>query len=132
MELSLDTRAVHAGRADLAPLGVHALPLDLSTTNPLPGVEAGGLSYEAIATGGHPTEGGNVYQRLWNPTVARFEEALAELEHTAEAVAFSTGMAAVTAVVLAASREGGGRHVVAVRPLYGGTDHLLATGLLDV
>ena len=132
MELSLDTRAVHAGRADLGALGVHALPLDLSTTNPLPGVEAGGLSYEAIATGGHPTEGGHVYQRLWNPTVARFEEALAELEHTEEAVAFSTGMAAVTAAVLAASREGGGRHVVAVRPLYGGTDHLLASGLLDV
>ncbi len=132
MELSLDTRAVHAGRADLGALGVHALPLDLSTTNPLPGVEAGGLSYEALATGGHPTEGGHVYQRLWNPTVARFEEALAELEHTEEAVAFSTGMAAVTAAVLAASREGGGRHVVAVRPLYGGTDHLLASGLLDV
>ena len=132
MELSLDTVAVHAGRADLGALGVHAPPLDLSTTNPLPGVEAGGLSYEAIATGGHPTEGGHVYQRLWNPTVARFEEALAELEHTEEAVAFSTGMAAVTAVVLAASRDGAGRHVVAVRPLYGGTDHLLASGLLDV
>jgi methionine-gamma-lyase len=40
-------------------------------------------------------------------------------------------MAAVTAAVLAASREHG-RHVVAVRPLYGGTDHLLASGLLDV
>lgn len=132
MELSLDTRAVHAGRADLGALGVHAPPLDLSTTNPLPGVESGGLSYEAIATGGHPTEGGHVYQRLWNPTVARFEESLAELEHTAEAVAFSTGMAAVSAAVLAASREGDGRHVVAVRPLYGGTDHLLASGLLDV
>lgn len=132
MDLALDTRAVHAGRADLGALGVHAPPLDLSTTNPLPGVEAGGLSYEATATGGHPTEGGHVYQRLWNPTVARFEQALAELEHTAEAVAFSTGMAALTATVLAASREGGGRHVVAVRPLYGGTDHLLASGLLDV
>jgi methionine-gamma-lyase len=132
MELSLDSRAVHAGRADLTGLGVHALPLDLSTTNPLPGVESGGASYEAMATGGHPGEGGLVYQRLWNPTVARFEEALADLEHTAESVAFSTGMAAVTAVVLAAKAEGGGRHVVAVRPLYGGTDHLLASGLLDV
>jgi len=33
---SLQTRAVHAGRADLGGLGVHALPLDLSTTYPLP------------------------------------------------------------------------------------------------
>ena len=129
---SLDTLAVHAGRADLSGLGVHALPLDLSTTNPLPTIDAGGASYEAMATGGHPTEGGMVYQRLWNPTVARFEDAMASLEHTDAAVAFSTGMAAVTAAVLASTGVGRGRHVVAVRPLYGGTDHLLASGMLGV
>ena len=124
--------AVHAGRDDLTALGVHAPPLDLSSTNPLPDVDCGGASYEAMATGGHPTEGGNVYARLWNPTVARFETALAALEGTEEAVAFSSGMAAVTASVLAARVERGGSHVVAVRPLYGGTDHLLASGLLGV
>lgn len=129
---SLDTLAVHAGRADLSGLGVHALPLDLSTTNPLPTIDAGGASYESMATGGHPTEGGLVYQRLWNPTVARFEEAMATLEHTDAAVAFATGMAAVTAAVLASTAQGEGRHVVAVRPLYGGTDHLLASGMLGI
>lgn len=130
--LSPDSLAVHAGRSDLTALGVHAPPLDLSSTNPLPGIDAGGESYEAMALGGHPTDGGHVYQRLWNPTVARFEEALAALEHTAEAVAFSSGMAAVTATLLAARSRGAGDHVVAVRPLYGGTDHLLASGLLGV
>ncbi len=130
--LAPDSRAVHAGRRDLTGLGVHALPLDLSTTNPLPDVLTGGESYESMATGGHPTEGGHVYQRLWNPTVARFEEALATLEGTDEAVAFSSGMAALTATVLAAKSRSQGRHVVGVRPLYGGTDHLLASGLLDV
>lgn len=128
-----DSLAVHAGREDLAALGVHALPLDLSSTNPLPGIDVGGLSYEVLATGGHPFEGGShVYARLWNPTVARFEGALARLEHAEESVAFSSGMAAVTAVILALSHEHGKRHVVAVRPLYGGTDHLLASGLLGV
>ena len=125
--LSLDSLAVHAGREDLADLGVHALPLDLSSTSPLPDLDHGGASYEAMATGGHPTaEGGNVYARLWNPTVARFESALATLERTAESVAFSSGMAAMTASILAVKAEIGGNHVVAVRPLYGGTDHLLA------
>jgi cystathionine beta-lyase/cystathionine gamma-synthase len=38
-------------------------------------------------------------------------------------------MAALTACLLAAV-AGGRPHVVAVRPLYGGTDHLLSTGLL--
>ncbi len=131
--LALDSLAVHAGRDDLAELGVHALPLDLSSTNPLPDLDHGGASYEAMATGGHPTaEGGHVYSRLWNPTVARFESALATLEQTAESVAFSSGMAAMTASILAAKAESGGTHVVAVRPLYGGTDHLLASGLLGV
>jgi methionine-gamma-lyase len=133
MTLHPDSIAVHAGREDLADLGVHALPLDLSSTNPLPGIDVGGLSYEVLATGGHPFEGGShVYARLWNPTVARFEEALARLEHAEEAVAFSSGMAAMTAALLAMAQEGGKRHIVAVRPLYGGTDHLLASGLLGV
>ena len=128
--VTFETLAVHAGRDDLAALGVHALPIDLSTTNPLPDIDTGGASYEAIATGGHPTEGGSVYARLWNPTVARFERALAELEGADEAVAFASGMAAFSATLLAAMSQGHGRHVVAVRPLYGGTDHLLASGLL--
>jgi methionine-gamma-lyase len=129
--LQLDTVAVHAGRDDLAELGVHALPIDLSSTNPLPSIEAGGLSYEAMASGGTPTtEGGSVYARLWNPTVARFESALARLEHAETAVAFSSGMAAMTAAILATTSGAGHRHILAVRPLYGGTDHLLSSGLL--
>ena len=128
-----DTIAVHSGRSDLEGLGVHALPIDLSTTNPLPDVERGGDSYEAMATGGRPpADGSMVYARLWNPTVARFEEALAELEHAEAAVAFASGMAAMTAVILARTGATGTRHVVAVRPLYGGTDHLLGSGLLGV
>ena len=131
------TRAVHAGRSDLTALGVHAAPIDLSTTNPLTGVETGGASYETLATGGLPGPGdSHVYARLWNPTVARFEEGLAGLEDAEQAVAFGSGMAALTAVLLGlgeVARSGGAErraHVVAVRPLYGGSDHLLATGLL--
>jgi methionine-gamma-lyase len=127
----LETLAVHAGRGDLADLGVHALPLDLSTTYPLPDIDRGGESYEAMAAGGYPSsEGGPVYARLWNPTVARFESALAQLERADAAVAFSSGMAAMTAAILAGASRGGKNHVVAVRPLYGGTDHLLASGTL--
>lgn len=127
----IDTLAVHAGREDLAALGVHALPIDLSTTNPLPDIDRGGASYEAMATGGRPiADGSLVYARLWNPTVARLEDALAELEHAEASVAFASGIAAMTAVVLAHTGATGRRHVVAVRPLYGGTDHILGSGLL--
>lgn len=133
----LNTTAVHAGRADLTDLGVHALPIDFSTTNPLPSVADGGDAYENLATGGRPknSHGTHVYRRLWNPTVGRFEDAVASFEpltangDATQAVAFATGMAAITAVVL--SRVKAGKpHVVGIRPLYGGTDHLLEHGLL--
>ena len=128
--LSQDSLAVHAGRNGLTELGVHAVPIDLSTTAPLPSVHDGGLAYEQMATGGPHLDGqSTVYQRLWNPTVARFEEGVALLEATEEAVAFATGMAALTAVLLAVVGTGK-KHVVAVRPLYGGSDHLLASGVL--
>ena len=130
--LHTDSVAVHAGREDLTALGVHALPIDLSTTNPLPDIVSGGDSYEAMASGGYPlASGGAVYQRLWNPTVARFERALAELEYADAAVAYATGMASMTAAIIAHTAVTGRRHIVAVRPLYGGTDFLLAAGLLN-
>jgi methionine-gamma-lyase len=69
-----------------------------------------------------------VYARL--PTVRRFEQALAELEGTEDCVAFASGMAALTATLLAACS--GRRHVVAIPPLYGGSHHLLACELLGL
>lgn len=127
---SVDTLAVHAGRDDCAALGVHTPPLDLSSTAPLLSVEAGGAAYDHMAAGGvHRPGDSTVYRRLWNPTVARFESAVAALEGADQAVAFGSGMAALSACLIAAVAEGR-PHVVAVRPLYGGSDHLLATGLL--
>jgi methionine-gamma-lyase len=128
---AVDTRAVHAGRADLADLGVHAPPLDFSTTYPMRDQVAAGAALGAFADGA-ATAATPVYQRLHNPTTARFERALAELEGTETAVSFASGMAAITAVLQAACVLTGKRHVVAVRPLYGGTDHLLSTGLLGL
>lgn len=129
MTYALETLAAHAGRDDFEALGVHAPPLDLSSTYPLHHLEADAQSLEAMAAGGSPL-GSAVYSRLHNPTVARFEQGLAALEGAAEAVAFASGMAAVTACLLAAKERGD--HVVAVRPLYGGSDHLLTSGLLGM
>lgn len=121
---------MHGGMAGLREAGSHVPTIDLSTTNPLPDVEVGGLSYEELATGHDLGPGRSaVYQRLWQPGVARFEEALADLEGAEGAVAFASGMAALTACLIA-TVSAGKPHVVAVRPLYGGTDHVLQSGLL--
>ncbi len=126
----IETVAVHAGMDGLTEAGAHVPGIDLSTTNPLSSVQTGGDSYENLATG-HTLQPGDsaVYQRLWQPGVARFEGALSALEQAEGTVAFATGMAALTATLIA-SVSAGKPHIVALRPLYGGTDHVLATGLL--
>jgi methionine-gamma-lyase len=126
-ELDIATRAVRAGRGDLTELGVHALPIDFSTAYPFTDLDQATASYDALVAGAE-TADNPIYARLLNPTVARFERGIAELEETAAAVAFSSGMAALTAVLLAAREDGS--HIVGTRPIYGMTDHLLSSGLL--
>jgi len=127
--LAMETQAVHAGREVLHEQGIHAMPIDLSSTYPVQNLDEGGRSLEAMAMGGLPI-GSPVYSRLYNPTVAHYEKALAQMEGAEECVAFGSGMAAVTASLMAAKQRG--NHIVAVRPLYGGTDHLLASGMLGL
>lgn len=129
MEQGFATKACHAGREDFGALGVHAPPLDLSSTYPTPDLDAAARSFDSLVAGEAP-QGSFVYQRLFNPTTDRFERALAALEGAEDAAAFGSGMAAFSAVLLAAKSRGD--HVVAVRPIYGTSDHLLTSGLLGV
>ena len=77
-KLGRETRAVHSGREDLAELGVHAPPIDLSTTYPVGSMGGIGECFDALAQGG-PLRDNPIYARLHNPTVVRFEKALATL-----------------------------------------------------
>ncbi|MEM9556117.1 MAG: PLP-dependent transferase [Acidobacteriota bacterium] len=135
---AVDTRAVHAGRGDLRRLGVHAPPIDLSSTYPLGAIGDAAASLDALASGREPVAGEAIYSRLHGPTAARFEDGLAALEGATGAVTFASGMAALTACLLALrslAHEDGravADHVVAVRPLYGGSDHLLSSELLGL
>jgi len=59
------------------------------------------------------------YARYANPTVAQFEEAIADLEGAESALAFSSGMGAIASTVLALC--GQGSHIVAQNNMYGAT-----------
>ncbi|MFM2183512.1 MAG: hypothetical protein RJB61_1806 [Actinomycetota bacterium] len=59
------------------------------------------------------------YSRYGNPTVQAFEEAVADLEGAEAALAFASGMGALSTVVLALC--GSGSHIVAQRTLYSAT-----------
>ncbi|MCA9834782.1 MAG: aminotransferase class I/II-fold pyridoxal phosphate-dependent enzyme [Thermomicrobiales bacterium] len=126
----LATRAVHAGREDLTDLGVHATPLDLSTTYPSRDMKAETERLDLLITGARD-DGMPVYARVGNPTVDRAERAVASLESCEAAVAFASGMAALSACLLTVAAAGKS-HVVAIRPLYGTSDFLLESGLLGV
>src|SRR5690606_41704015 len=63
---ALATEAVHAGRDDLARQGLHAPPIDLSTTYPSYDSRAEAARIDAFATTGAEPDGPPVYGRLGN------------------------------------------------------------------
>lgn len=139
--MRLETKAVRLGRGHAPePFGpevgtAHVPGIDLSTTYGFRTSKAASESMDALSKGDF-TVPNPVYARLHNPTVAGFEFALAALEGADTSVAFASGMAAITATLMVATSSDGADgpartpHVVGVRPLYGGTDHLLTSGLL--
>lgn len=70
---------------------------------------------------------GNIYTRLMNPTTEVLENRLAALEGGVGALAFSSGMAAITNAVLNICRAG--QHLVSSSSLYGGTYTLFSQTL---
>jgi len=64
-------------------------------------------------------EFGNTYSRIMNPTVAVFEERMANLEGGSGAVAFASGIAAQAGALFTLLQPGD--HVVSSSALYGGT-----------
>ncbi len=109
-----ETTAVTAGRS--GDDGALAPTIWETTTFTSPDVAAA----RAAATS---TTESRFYSRNGNPTVAAFEEAVAELEGAEAARAFASGMGALSAVVLAFCSSGD--HLVAQYQLYGGTAQLL-------
>jgi cystathionine gamma-synthase/methionine-gamma-lyase len=66
---------------------------------------------------------GYVYSRFGNPTVQALETAIAALEQTDEAIAFSSGMAAIHAAIINAVPAGAS--ILASQDLYGATYTIL-------
>ena len=119
-DLSIATQFVHAGERRAAPAGVPAsTPIYASSS----------FIYERMEDVDRIVEGevsDFVYSRYGNPTVAAFEEAMAELEHGKFAFAYGSGMAAMHAALLACELSAGSV-VLASRDLYGSSLELLYT-----
>lgn len=72
-------------------------------------------------------EGGYIYSRINNPTEDVLEKRLAAYEGGVGALATSSGMSAISTVLITLLK--GGDHVVASKSLYGGTFNLLSVTL---
>ncbi len=113
------TRAVHSDMPDPV-TGAHITPLYLTSTFAYGSFQRGADLFAGEAEG-------FVYSRIANPTTSRFEEAMADLENGEAAVAFGSGMAAISSVLLTLLEPGD--EVLLLGPLYGGTEALFATEL---
>jgi O-acetylhomoserine (thiol)-lyase len=126
-DFGFETRAIHAGHRPDGATGATNVPLYQSSGFVFEDTESAAAYFNL-------QEYGNIYSRIMNPTVAAFEERIANLEGGAGAVAYASGMAAQMAVFFTLCRPGD--HLVASQAIYGGTitqlKHTLAKLALDV
>ena len=106
--LRFGTRAVHAGVAPEPVTGAIMTPIFQTSTYVQPAV-------------GEPNLGRYDYGRTANPTREALEANIAALEHGVAGVAFSSGLAAIEAIV---KRLSAGDHVISEENTYGGTTRM--------
>lgn len=102
----LATRALHVGQGPDPSTGAVVIPIHLATT------------FAQESPGRHK---GFEYSRSGNPTRNNLEACLASLENAEHGLAFSSGLAATTAVMLLLDP---GDHVILTEDVYGGTFRL--------
>ena len=87
-----ETRQVHAGQRPDPNTGARAVPIFQTTSYVFEDPESAAAYFNL-------QEYGNTYSRIMNPTVAVFEERMANLEGGCGAVAFASGIAAQAAAL---------------------------------
>jgi len=114
------TRAIHYGYNPAEHHGAVTPPMYLSTTFAFPDVQTGTQYFAGEASG-------YVYTRLGNPTLALLQARLASLEGGEAALAFASGMGAISSTLWTLLRPGD--EVLADRTLYGCTFAFLEHGI---
>src|SRR4029450_9334584 len=111
-EFGFETRQGHAGQRPDPNTGARAVPIYQTTSYVFEDPESAAAYFNL-------QEYGNTYSRIMNPTVAVFEERVANLEGGCGAVGFASRIAPPAAALFTLLQPGD--HVVASAALYGGT-----------
>jgi len=115
--MHLDTLAVHAGYTPDPTTKSAAVPLYQTTSYVSDSAQHGADLFDLKVPG-------NIYTRIMNPTTDVLEKRLAALEGGVGALAFASGMSAITAAIQTIAEAGD--NIVAASTLYGGTYNLFA------
>lgn len=111
-----ETMAIHEGYDAKEMLGSLSTPLFQTSTFEFQSAEHGEQSFKGEADG-------FIYSRLGNPTVQVLERRMAELEGAEKGLAFSSGMGAISAVLISLTKAND--HILCSTGLYGCTFGLL-------
>ncbi len=114
--LKPDTIALHSGYVPESDHGSRAVPIYQTTS----------YVFESVSTGAslfNVEQGGHIYSRITNPTVAVLEQRIAALEGGTGAICTASGMSALfsTFITLCSS----GDHIISATQIYGSTATLL-------
>ena len=115
--LHKDTLVIHEGYDDKAHHGSLAVPLYQTSTYSFETAEQGENRFSGA-------ESGPIYSRLGNPTVSILEDRMTALENGQGTLAFGSGMAAVSAILVHLTKTGD--HILCSRGIYGCTFGLLS------
>ncbi|MFS0750233.1 methionine gamma-lyase [Oceanobacillus sp. 1P07AA] len=113
----METSVIHEGYDSTQMLGSLTPPIFQTSTYIFDSAEQGEARFAA-------EEEGYIYSRLGNPTVRILEEKIAALEGGERGLAFSSGMAAVSAILIALTKAND--HIICSSGLYGCTYGLLS------
>jgi O-acetylhomoserine (thiol)-lyase len=114
--LKPDTIALHSGYVPESDYGSRAVPIYQTTS----------YVFESVADGSalfNVEQGGHIYSRITNPTVAVLEQRIAALEGGTGAICTASGMSALFASFITLCSAGD--HIVCAAQIYGSTATLL-------
>ncbi|PSL31075.1 methionine-gamma-lyase [Planomicrobium soli] len=114
--IKMETAIIHKGYESAVHHDSLATPLYQTSTFSFANAEEGENRFAGNSEG-------NIYSRLGNPTVRVLEERMKEIEYGKGALAFGSGMAAVSAILVYLTKAGD--HILCSRGIYGCTFGLL-------
>jgi methionine-gamma-lyase len=119
-EKGFSTRAIHEGYHPADEGGALTPPVHFTSTFTFPDVESAGAAFSG-------EQRAHIYSRISNPTVDLLERRMASLEGAEAAVAFASGMGAITAVFWSLIEPGD--EILVDKTLYGCTYAFFNHGL---